>query len=116
MKKLVWLLFPVLACGADWFEQQGARLERDSRGEIVTVDLTGVWVSDADLERLSGLPKLNRLVLAHTRLTDAGFANLAALKAYASWTATMPNFSPPTRWLISPDGNRSSALFCGARA
>jgi Leucine-rich repeat (LRR) protein len=80
MKKLVWLLFPVLACGADWFEQQGARLERDSRGEIVTVDLTGVWVSDADLERLSGLPKLNRLVLAHTRLTDAGFANLAALK------------------------------------
>ena len=79
--KLAWLLlFPVLASGADWFEQQGARVERDARGNIVTVDLTGVWVSDADLERLSGLANLNRLVLAHTRVTDAGFAHLAALK------------------------------------
>ena len=61
--KLAWLLlFPVLASGADWFEQQGARVERDARGNIVTVDLTGVWVSDADLERLSGLGNLNRLL------------------------------------------------------
>ena len=78
----VWCLFPVMAvCGAaDWFEQQGARLERDGRGEIASLDLTGAWVSDADLERIAGLTKLNRLVLAHTRVTDAGFAHLASLK------------------------------------
>lgn len=82
MSKLVaaWCLFPVLAFAADWFEQQGARVERNGRGEIASVDLTGAWVSDADLERLAGLTKLNRLVLAHTRVTDAGFAHLAGLK------------------------------------
>jgi Leucine-rich repeat (LRR) protein len=74
-------MIPILACGADWFEQQGARLERDARTlDVVAVDLTGVWVSDADLERLAEFPKLQRLVLAHTRVTDAGFAYLAALK------------------------------------
>jgi Leucine-rich repeat (LRR) protein len=81
MKQFALLLVPALACGADWFEQQGARLERDGRtGDVVSVDLTGAWVSDADLERLAGFPKLNRLVLAHTRVTDTGFAHLAALE------------------------------------
>ena len=83
MKRLVWVLFPMaLACGAtDWFEQQGARVERDPRtAEVTAVDLTGVWVSDADLERLGAYGnKLNRLVLAHTRLTDVGFAHLSKL-------------------------------------
>ena len=74
------LLFPLLAPGADWLEQQGARVERDARGAIATVDFTGAWVSDADLEPLSGLGKINRLVLAHTRVTDAGFAHLARLE------------------------------------
>jgi Leucine-rich repeat (LRR) protein len=71
----------MLATGGDWFEQHGARFERDARsGDITVVDLTGVWISDADLERLASYPKLTRLVLAHTRVTDAGFAHLAGLK------------------------------------
>ena len=81
MKIVAWFLFPVMVFGADWFEQQhGARVERDARGEIASLDITGSWVSDADLERIAGLTKLNRLVLAHTRVTDAGFAHLAGLK------------------------------------
>ncbi len=83
MKRAIGLLalIPMLAGGADWFERQGARTERDARtGDVVAVDLTGVWVSDADLERLAGYAKLERLVLAHTRITDAGFAHLAALR------------------------------------
>lgn len=82
MRRLAFFLMaaaPVL--GADWFEQQGARIERAAQGgDVISVDMTGVWVSDADLERLASYPKLQRLVLAHTRVTDAGFAHLAALK------------------------------------
>lgn len=45
------------------------------------LDLTGAWVSDASLSRIAAEePQLRRLVLAHTRVTDAGFLHLAGLR------------------------------------
>ena len=75
----------LLACvslhAADWPERDGARLERNAHGEVVAADFTGTWIGDADLARLPALfPRLERLTLAHTRVTDAAFPHLAALE------------------------------------
>lgn len=45
---------------------------------LVTVDYTGAWIGDADLAKVPA--GVQRLVLAHTRVTDAGFAHLARLR------------------------------------
>ncbi len=81
MKLLLLAVTPFLAAtAADWPERDGARLERNARGEVIAADFTGTWVSDDDLARLAPLfPKLEKLTLAHTRLTDAAFPHLAAL-------------------------------------
>ncbi|MBZ2178269.1 MAG: hypothetical protein K7J47_11245 [Acidobacteria bacterium] len=56
-------------------------LERNAAGDVIALDLTGAWVTDAALDRLvSQYPKLERLTLAHTRITDAGFQHLAKLQ------------------------------------
>lgn len=48
---------------------------------INEVDLTGAWISDASLSEVAAKnPQLRRLVLAHTRVTDAGFLHLSNLK------------------------------------
>ena len=54
--------------------------ERNAAGEVISLDLTGAWISDAALDHLvTRYPKLERLTLAHTRISDAGFQRLAKL-------------------------------------
>jgi hypothetical protein len=47
-------------------------------GDIVAVHLRGTWVSDTELLDLARLPKLERLDLSHTRITDEGLLHLKA--------------------------------------
>ena len=64
------------ASGLDWVDGLGGRLDRDAAGEITGVHLRGTWVSDAELVDLARLPKLERLDLSHTRITDEGLLHL----------------------------------------
>ena len=50
---------------ASWILAEGGSLERDD-GHIVSVDLASCWITDADLEKLSRLPRLQEINLAHT--------------------------------------------------
>jgi internalin A len=60
----------------DWIDGLGGRLEQNAAGEVVAVSLRGTWVSDTELLDLIRLPKLERLDLSHTRVTDEGLLSL----------------------------------------
>ena len=91
MKRIIILrpllcLMPLMlqAASADgvtsWIRSQGGNLEQDSNGQIVSVDLTSTWVTDADMTRLSGLLELRQLNLSQTKITDAGLERLRHLR------------------------------------
>jgi len=61
---------------AQWIASLGGKVERDAKGNIVAVNLRGSWVSDVELIDIAHLPKLERLDLSHTRITDEGMLNL----------------------------------------
>ena len=61
---------------AQWIASLGGKVERDAKGNIVAVNLRGSWVSDVELIDIARLPKLERLDLSHTRITDEGMLNL----------------------------------------
>ncbi len=69
---------PALAAtgSVDWVDGLGGRVDRDAAGEITGVHLRGTWVSDTELLNLARLPKLERLDLSHTRITDEGVLHL----------------------------------------
>src|SRR6185437_9681165 len=58
----------------------GGRSSRDSAGHVVGVDLRNAWITDADLEKLAGLPRLERINLGYTKITDLGLEHLAPLE------------------------------------
>ena len=64
------------AGGLDWVDGLGGRIDRDAGGDIIAVHLRGAWVSDTELLDLARLPKLERLDLSHTRITDEGLLHL----------------------------------------
>ncbi len=66
----------VVLFAAAWIDSLGGRVERDSAGQIVAVNLRASWVSDGDLLELARLPQLQRLDLSQTRITDQGLAYL----------------------------------------
>lgn len=68
------------ASGPDWVQELGGRVERDSTGDIIALHLRGTWVTDAELLDVARLPKLERLDLAHTRVTDEGLLYLKPAK------------------------------------
>src|SRR4051794_4388897 len=53
---------------------------KDASGEIVELDLTGTWVTDADMAKVARLRHLRKLDISETRLTDSGLERLAALE------------------------------------
>src|SRR6266550_7313628 len=56
------------------------RAVKDSSGEIVELDLTDTWVSDADMAKVAQLGHLRKLDLSHTKITDRGMELLAPLE------------------------------------
>lgn len=72
------LIFSLAAVAADpdWIAALGGSSVRDASGSIVSVNLRGTWVNDAELLELTRLPKLRHLDLSHTRITDEGLLHL----------------------------------------
>ena len=80
-RRLLLLLFATsLAAAANpdagWVAGLGGKIERDTAGRIVAVNLRGKWINDAEMIELARLPDLERLDLSHTRISDEGMLNL----------------------------------------
>ena len=60
----------------DWVAGLGGKVERDAAGNVVAVNLRGAWVDDMEMIDIARLPKLQRLDLSHTRITDEGMLHL----------------------------------------
>jgi internalin A len=58
----------------------GARVVKDSQGDVIELDLTSSWVTDADLAKVAQLRSLKKLDLSHTKITDAGLEHLKPLQ------------------------------------
>jgi internalin A len=64
------------AADLNWIGEYGGRFERDTAGEVVAVNLRGSWIADSDVRELAGLPRLERIDLSFTRITDQAILNL----------------------------------------
>jgi internalin A len=53
---------------------------KDTAGEIVELNLTDTWVSDADMAKVAQLQHLRKLDLSGTKITDRGMELLAPLE------------------------------------
>jgi internalin A len=53
---------------------------KDAAGEVVELDLTGTWVSDADMAKVAQFRHLRKLDLSHTKITDSGLEHLKSLE------------------------------------
>src|SRR5437868_4072771 len=73
---LVLIAAPLLAIDTNWITKLGGKIERDSAGRIVAVNLRGSWINDVEMIELARLPDLERLDLSHTRISDEGMLNL----------------------------------------
>src|SRR5271155_3997719 len=60
----------------DWIEGIGGKVDRDAAGDVIALHLRGTWVTDTELLDIARLPKLERLDLSHTRITDEGLLHL----------------------------------------
>ena len=69
-------LSPLYAADTNWISRLGGKVERDSAGRILAVNLRGAWVNDVEMIELARLPDLERLDLSHTRISDEGMLNL----------------------------------------
>ena len=75
---LVLIATSLVAATADtgWIAALGGKIEGDSAGRIVAVNLRGSWINDAEMIELARMPDLERLDLSHTRISDEGMLNL----------------------------------------
>src|SRR6266567_2242428 len=53
---------------------------KDASGEVVELNLTDTWVSDADMAKVAQLHHLRKLDLSHTKITGRGIEYLASLE------------------------------------
>jgi internalin A len=68
-----------MLCAADttdWIAHLGGKVQRDTSGNVVAVNFRGTWVNDVEMIDVARLPKLERLDLSHTRITDEGMLHL----------------------------------------
>ncbi len=89
---LICCALPSFGLDTNWITKLGGKVQQDSAGRIVAVNLRGSWIADVDMIELARLPDLERLDLSHTRITDEGMMNLkpapkiSELKLfYAEW-------------------------------
>src|SRR4051812_48558516 len=52
---------------------------KDASGEVIELDLTGAWVSDADMAQVARLHSVRKLDLSQTKITGRGMEYLASL-------------------------------------
>ena len=91
------LLFLAAAANtSDWVAQEGGSITRDASGQVIAVDLTGSWITDADLERLRSFPRLRSLNLTRTKITDVGMEHLATLTSVTDLNLYLRSTSPKT--------------------
>src|SRR6476469_10802822 len=64
------------ATDIDWIVKLGGLVERDGSDDVVAVNLAGRWINDSEMIDLAALPKLERLDLSHTRISDEGLLHL----------------------------------------
>ena len=78
MKRSLFIAFAgvLAAADLDWITALGGRADRDDSGQVIAVNLRASWVSDGDLLELARMPKLQRLDLSRTRISDKGLAYL----------------------------------------
>lgn len=74
----LWLAAGALSASdsLDWISALGGKVTHDGAGNIVAVDLRGTWVDDSDLIELAKMPRLEKLDLSHTRISDEGMIHL----------------------------------------
>jgi Leucine-rich repeat (LRR) protein len=72
---LIFLVLTQFSRGA-WEDR---RTVKDSRGEVVELDVSSTWISDADLAKVARLTGLRKLDLSQTKITDAGMEHLNSL-------------------------------------
>jgi hypothetical protein len=73
-------------------------LEKPEVGAIVSLDLSGTAIADADLERLKGFTHLRRLVLDDATITRAGLMYLQQLPELEELRLGCPTFSELFLW------------------
>jgi hypothetical protein len=66
----------LLASAPGWLADLGGQAEFGPGGEIAAVNLRASWVTDGDLLELARMPKLRRLDLSRTRISDQGLSYL----------------------------------------
>ncbi|MCZ6767530.1 MAG: hypothetical protein O7D32_11440 [bacterium] len=93
MKRLLGILLvvAVVGCGSNEsvgdpsgdsvaaLEKLEARIERNDRGEVISVDLSATQVSDAELAHLKALASLQILHLFNTQIGDTGLIHLQGM-------------------------------------
>ena len=74
----LWCLTCALtAAGPDaWIANLGGTAERDSKGNVIGLNLRGSWINDAEMIHVARLPYLEKLDLSHTRISDEGLLHL----------------------------------------
>ena len=65
---------------------------KDAAGQIVELDLTGTWVTDADMAKVAQLRHLRKLDLSQTRITDSGLEHLKSLENVTDLTCYYAEF------------------------
>jgi hypothetical protein len=81
LSRRIFLVLPlttaVRAAGdTEWILKLGGLVRRDGSDDVVAVNLAGRWVNDSEMIDLAALPKLERLDLSHTRISDEGLLHL----------------------------------------
>lgn len=82
LRVLILLTFLPLFAGnsPDWVEGIGGKVDYDAAGDVIGLHLRGTSVTDTELLDVARLPKLERLDLSHTRITDEGLLYLKRAK------------------------------------
>ena len=74
--RILLLLTACLAlCASDstgWIASLGGKISTDPAGNVIAVNLRGSWINDQEMIELARMPRLERLDLSHTRITDEG--------------------------------------------